>query len=148
MAVLWFLSHGILNETNHFSNGNSPFLTLHLQSDQAACFLLSPSFLIPPLLAFICPPSRFSSFHLWLYCQPSSDTPGFPFHLVVRDGMTDGERQEKSGGMQWSVLMNAVREKVLMRWKKSLKEEIRWIHQSHQPQITCQCSMVNDGNTN
>ncbi len=91
MVVLQFPSHRVLTETDHPSNTNSPLLSRHLQSEQAVLFpLLS-------LFAFICPPSLFSSFHLWLCCQPASDTPGFPVHLVARDGMRDRERQERRG---------------------------------------------------
>lgn len=50
MAVLQFPSHRVQTETNHPFIPNSRLLSHHLQSEHTVFFLVSPSFLIPPLL--------------------------------------------------------------------------------------------------
>lgn len=98
IVVLHFPSHRVLTETNHPSSTNSPLLSSHtIYSQNRLRLFSSPSFFSFLLFAFISPPSLFSSFHLWLCCQPASDTPGFPFHLGVRNGMRDRGRQERRG---------------------------------------------------
>lgn len=87
IEVLYFPSHRVLTETNHTTNTNPPFLTAF--TIRADWSLLSS---LPLPLAFICLPSLFSSFHLWRCCQSASETPGFPFHIRVREGMRDRGR--------------------------------------------------------
>lgn len=98
MVVVQFPSHSALTETNRPCNTNDPLLSHHLQSEQAIFFppfslsLFSHSISLPSS----CSLSLFTSFHLWLRCQPASDTPGCSFHFGVRDGMRErSKRGEK-----------------------------------------------------
>lgn len=101
MAALQFPTHRVLTETNHASNTTSPFLTPHLQSDQAARFLLSPSFLILPLCLHL--PSL-----LLLIFPPLALLPASVRHTRVSlsfgsEGWNERQREtreEKSGRMQ------------------------------------------------
>lgn len=93
-AILHFPPHNVPTETNRAANAkkNSPFLnTIYSQSEAVLFFLLSAPLLIPSPVPSSHPPHLVSSFHLWRCCQSASETPGFPFHLEVRDEMRDRE---------------------------------------------------------
>lgn len=122
MALLQFPSHRVLTETNHASNINAPFLSHNLQAEQAE---LSLPFLIPSLCLHL------PSLSLLIF-PPLALLPASLRHTRVplsfgSEGCDERQREaeeEKSERMQWSVLTNAVRKKLLTQWKRGLKK--RW----------------------